>query len=183
MSKNNIATTIRLSGIFFTVFAYLGYQSVLNVARGEVDGGATEILAVDDRISRGAILRQTNVARGEGASSLTMNVSLQKAAQKKAEDMAGRGYFAHDTPEGKAPWLWIQEEGYVYESAGENLAVNFDTGQDVIDEWIASPSHRHVLLGEQYKEVGIGIAFGKYGGVERATYVVEFFAQPKRLSR
>ncbi|KKU76320.1 MAG: hypothetical protein UY00_C0015G0001, partial [Candidatus Wolfebacteria bacterium GW2011_GWA1_47_6] len=44
---------------------------------------------------------------------------LQKAAQMKADDMAQKGYFAHNSPEGVTPWYWIDRAGYKYDYAGE----------------------------------------------------------------
>ena len=57
---------------------------------------------------------------------LKVSPILEKAAQMKADDMATRSYFAHNTPEGRTPWYWFEKAGYKYVYAGENLAVNFE---------------------------------------------------------
>ena len=44
---------------------------------------------------------------------LKVNPLLEKAAQLKADDMATRGYFAHNTPEGLTPWHWFKEADIV----------------------------------------------------------------------
>ena len=49
---------------------------------------------------------------------------LQEAAEKKAQDMIENNYFAHTSPQGKTPWHWVEESGYDYRYAGENLAIN-----------------------------------------------------------
>lgn len=109
---------------------------------------------------------------------LTENTLLTQAAFAKARDMAAKEYFAHQGPDGKMPWLWIQEAGYAYQSAGENLAVRFVDSEDVVEAWMNSPSHRANIVKENYTEIGMGIAEGRYKGAP-ATYVVEFFARPQ----
>ncbi len=73
---------------------------------------------------------------------LSTNKLLEKAAQLKAEDMANRGYFAHNSPDGKTPWYWLEQVGYKYTHAGENLAVNFFESEDVrsLDEFTITSS-------------------------------------------
>ena len=109
--------------------------------------------------------------------SLTTNPLLEQAAKLKAEDMAKRGYFAHNTPEGFLPWYWLEKVGYSYASAGENLAVNFSDSEDVVNSWMNSPLHRDNILKQKYTEIGIGMAEGTYKG--RSTiFVVQFFGTP-----
>lgn len=127
----------------------------------------------------GVLISLTNddrSANGEGE--LTENDLLTKAAQMKADDMAEKGYFAHVTPDGKQPWYWVQQAGYSYEYAGENLAVNFDDSKDVEEAWMNSPTHRANIVKPVYTEIGIATARGTYKG-EEATFVVQFFASPK----
>ncbi|TSC86583.1 MAG: hypothetical protein G01um10148_569 [Parcubacteria group bacterium Gr01-1014_8] len=123
----------------------------------------------------GAIALLSNTARAE-ADSLPLEISpvLAGAAQKKAEDMAQKGYFAHKEPNGDMPWHWFTEAGYNYVYAGENLAVNFSDTKQLVDAWLASPAHRDNILKPQYTEIGIGMATGTYKGKE-AIFVVQFF--------
>ncbi len=117
----------------------------------------------------------TNAQRsGLRAPALTENALLAKAAQAKAEDMALRGYFSHNTPDGKRPWVWLDEVGYNYQYAGENLAVRFVDSSEVVNAWMRSPSHRANIVNPSYREVGVGVADGLYRG-QPATYVVQFF--------
>jgi len=108
---------------------------------------------------------------------LTANVLLEKAAQMKAEDMATRGYFSHESPDGNAPWEWIKKTGYQFAYAGENLAINFFDSQDVVSAWMNSESHKENILDKHFTEIGIGTARGIYKGKE-ALFVVQFFAAP-----
>lgn len=108
---------------------------------------------------------------------LTANVLLEKAAQMKAEDMATRGYFSHESPDGNAPWEWIKKAGYQFAYAGENLAINFFDSKDVVSAWMNSESHKENILDKHFTEIGIGTARGIYKGKE-ALFVVQFFAAP-----
>lgn len=107
-----------------------------------------------------------------------MDNELNLAAQYKANDMAEKSYFAHVSPEGKTPWYWLDLSGYQYVYAGENLAANFEESNDVVNAWIASPTHHANLIKPQYTKMGIGIARGKLNGQD-TMFVVQLFATPK----
>lgn len=115
-----------------------------------------------------------------GAPALARDAVLAKAAQKKADDMADRGYFSHISPEGKTPWYWLDAVGYKYSYAGENLAINFTDSMDVESAWMDSPEHRANVVKPQYTKIGIGIAQGMYEG-QPTTFVVEFLATPAHV--
>lgn len=108
---------------------------------------------------------------------LTVNPILNKAAEMKAEDMAIKGYFAHTSPEGKTPWYWLEQAGYQYQYAGENLAINFSDSKDVTNAWMASPTHRANIVKGNYTEIGTGIATGMYEGHE-TIFVAQVYANP-----
>lgn len=126
----------------------------------------------------GVIVDLTNADRAlASAGPLSVNPVLNSAAQKKAEDMASKSYFAHTSPEGKTPWHWFSLAGYKFSYAGENLAVHFTESQDVQNAWLNSPGHRANILNKNFTEIGIGIAQGVYQGVS-TTFVVEMFGRP-----
>ena len=108
---------------------------------------------------------------------LTVNPLLNEVAQLKANDMAQKGYFAHVSPEGKAPWYWFKQVGYDYEYAGENLAVDFTDSQDVDQAWMNSPTHKANILKGAYTEMGTGIATGTYQG-SVTVFVAQEFGKP-----
>ena len=129
------------------------------------------------------LVDETNQSRvDQHLSDLTQNTLLEKAAQLKADDMAAKGYFAHNTPDGKTPWYWFDQAGYNYAAAGENLAVNFTDSKDVTDAWMASPSHRANILNGNYSEIGIATSHGTYKGKD-AIFVVEEFGRPSLIAR
>lgn len=108
---------------------------------------------------------------------LTVNPVLNKAAAMKATDMATKGYFAHTSPEGKTPWYWLEQAGYSYQYAGENLAINFTDSKDVTNAWMNSPTHRANIVKGNYTEFGTGIATGMYEGRE-TVFVAQVYANP-----
>jgi hypothetical protein len=127
----------------------------------------------------GVLTSLTNDKRIENnTSSLSTNILLEKAAQLKANDMANRGYFSHNTPDGKTPWYWLDQVGYKYKYAGENLAINFFESKDVAEAWMNSPSHRANMIKDVYTEIGIAVASGFYQGYN-TVFVVQFFGTPK----
>ncbi len=133
-------------------------------------------------IIRSDVIGYTSDARLlEGGQALVESETLNAAAQAKAEDMAARGYFSHVGPTGEEPWVWIERAGYEYAYAGENLAVRFNDSKDVVDAWMASPTHRANILKPNYIEVGVGLAESSYKG-GRATFVVQYFASPQNVA-
>lgn len=130
----------------------------------------------------GTLVDLTNNDRARyNLGSLTTNSKLSAAAQMKANDMAARGYFSHDTPDGVAPWDWFQKGGYEFTQAGENLAVFFSDSMQVEEAWMNSPSHRANILNGHFTEIGIAVADGYYQG-RPTTFVVQFFGKPANFT-
>lgn len=126
----------------------------------------------------GILTSLTNEQRiANQVSPLEENPLLVAAAQLKANDMATKGYFSHNTPDGKTPWYFLDQAGYKYSVAGENLAVNFFESIDVANAWMASPTHRANIVKKEYTEIGIATASGIYEG-RSAVFVVQFFGKP-----
>lgn len=94
-----------------------------------------------------------------GLAPLTINSKLMASAQAKADDMAAKGYFAHDSPQGLSPWYFFDSVGYSYSTAGENLALTNQSASSVSDGWYNSPGHRANMLSATFTEVGYGIAY------------------------
>lgn len=120
----------------------------------------------------------TNAARADqGRAPLVRDSLLDVAAQRKAEDMANNGYFAHWSPAGVSPWHWFDVAGYSYKHAGENLAVHFTDSGEVVDAWLDSPTHRENIMDEKFTEIGIGTAKGRYQDYD-TVFVVQMFGAP-----
>lgn len=117
------------------------------------------------------IINLTNQERtSRGLTELRYNARLSAAAEAKAIDMLNNGYFNHMAPSGRTPWQFIEDAGYHYVKAGENLAIDFQTIEAPVPAWMASPTHRANILKPAYKEVGIARVKGEFQG--RETFVV-----------
>ena len=138
---------------------------------------ARQVLGYTSDLSATSLLQRTNMARlDDGRTALTMNEKLAEAAQVKANDMAGRKYWSHITPEGKQPWTFVQASGYNYAVVGENLAYGFDGSAATVNAWLNSPEHRANILGDHYREVGFGVATARdYQGKADTSIVVAMY--------
>ncbi len=101
-------------------------------------------------------LDATNQARmAAGLSALTWDSTLAQCAAVRATEATES--WSHTRPNGSAWWTVNSQVQY-----GENLAKNYQSGEDVVSGWMASPSHKANLLGSDYKTVGIAVY--NYGG-------------------
>lgn len=108
---------------------------------------------------------------------LEINTHLVAAAQKKAQNMIDEQYFAHNAPDGKRPWEWIDKGAYDYVFAGENLAMDFSEAEPLHEAFMKSPSHRKNILKPQYKEIGVAVVTGQMQGRETILLVEMFGTQ------
>ncbi|MBU0465289.1 MAG: hypothetical protein KKE12_17095, partial [Proteobacteria bacterium] len=108
---------------------------------------------------------------------VVLNAKLIQAARLHSQDMIDRDYFDHYSLDGKSPFDRMEDAGYQYSTAGENLALIGSTGpiDEVatvlelhdnlfIDENYPDRGHRVNILKEDFKEVGVGVAFGDFQG-------------------
>lgn len=80
--------------------------------------------------------------------------TLRSSACAKADHMLAQDYWAHTSPDGVTPWTFIEQAGYRYTTAGENLAKSYPDDASLIDAWMNSPSHRENVLGD-FNDQGI----------------------------
>ena len=115
-----------------------------------------------------------NRRRG-GCDDLSLDRRLILAAYEHAADMARRGYFAHESPNGDRAGERVEEAGYHWRRYGENIARGQDSAYEVVDGWMHSPEHRENILDCQLDQMGIGLAFSP----DRTPYWVQVFASPR----
>lgn len=136
---------------------------------------STRALGVSEIVDLSNAARVTN-----GLPAFNYNLQLAAAAQQKAEHMKSNKYFEHTAPDGTTGWYFIEQNGYAYTSAGENLAATNEGSSAVVNGWLNSPGHRANLLSREYLEVGYGIvypdSFENYRGIY---YVVALYGLPK----
>jgi uncharacterized protein YkwD len=118
------------------------------------------------------MLELHNQARAErGLGALCLSPTLTRLARARSEDMLGRDYFSHHTPEGATVMDQMKRLGYYgpngYHLIGENIArggdgTDTDTSQHLFKGFMHSPGHRENILREGFTEVGIGARSGTY---------------------
>ena len=143
-----------------------------------------DVLAYATNISSNTLLSYTNEQRKNyNRGELTLNSQLSSAAQSKANDMVARNYWSHNTPDGQEPWIFIQNTGYEYQKAGENLAYGFMDSGSTVTGWMNSETHKDNLLDESFTDVGFGFAnSSNYQSNGPETIVVAMYGRPIALA-
>ncbi len=91
-----------------------------------------------------------------GLTPLEADPEMREVARRHSDDMLTRGYFAHNTPDGRSPFDRIDAAGITYFTAGENLALA-PTLALAHEGLMNSPGHRENILRPEFGRVGIGI--------------------------
>lgn len=171
MHNNFRSRLLHHQSIFLSIIAILLTGFILSGVRTNFP----KVLGVSYDITSSQLLYLTNLDRQEnGSAPLSLNDKLSLAAAQKAKDMFSEDYWAHNSPSGKTPWVFIKNAGYTYVYAGENLARGFQTSDDVVKAWMASPDHRENMLSKNYTDVGFAVEKGKLLG-EDTVLIVEMF--------
>jgi uncharacterized protein YkwD len=120
-----------------------------------------------------SLLNTINAVRtSHGLPPVRVDYHLTRAARGHSADMMRRQYFAHGSVVGRA--VAAGAHGPCF---GENLAWGTGiTAQWVVEKWLASPSHRAILLRPGFRRVGLGIAYGTFSGYGGAAVVTADFA-------
>lgn len=131
------------------------------------------------KIQADEIFDRVNALRLEKGEPLLGKVPpLEQSSQAKADDMAKEQYFSHTGSDGKSITSLMQRYAYDYEYAGENLAMGFNTPDDVVRAWEKSPTHYANLIDEDYVDAGIGMKSGEYEDIP-TTYIAMHFGAPR----
>jgi uncharacterized protein YkwD len=92
---------------------------------------------------------------------------LRAAARRHAADMAGRDYFAHDSPGGSTMESRVRTTGYLRRVRewwlGEALAwgqAGAGAPQAILRGLLSSPPHRAILLDPSFRDLGVGVVHG-----------------------
>lgn len=112
--------------------------------------------AEPDSKAEAAMLKLLNTERQKrGLKPLKMDDDLRQVARGHSRDMLGRGYFAHESPDGRGPFDRLKAAGISYRAAGENLALAPDV-TTAHRGLMNSPGHRANILQRRFGRVGIG---------------------------
>ena len=107
---------------------------------------------------------------------------LARIARHYSEDMARRGFFAHQNPEGFDLSQRVQGRNLQYIRLAENIGRNRGADDPVaqaLEAWMGSRSHRKNILTEGFIETGVGIAVNEKG----MFYFTQLFVEPRGTRR
>lgn len=107
--------------------------------------------------------------KANGLKAVKSNAKLNKAAQKRAKEIAKK--FDHIRPNGKKCHTVLKEYKVSYRTCGENIAYGQPNAKSVMNDWMHSSGHRANILNKSFKRVGIGL-YKKSG----KCYWVQIFA-------
>ncbi|MCA9654177.1 MAG: CAP domain-containing protein [Myxococcales bacterium] len=99
----------------------------------------------------------------DATSALSMEPRLRCAARVHSLDMATRGFFDHVNPDGETPFDRIEEAGYQFQAAGENIAAGQTSPAEVVAGWLDSPGHCSNIMSPDYVHIGVGYVYTESG--------------------
>lgn len=115
-----------------------------------------------------AILEAVNQARGtarqcgdqpfDAAQPLRWSDALGQAALAHSRDMAMNSLFSHQGSDRSLVGARATAAGYTWTVIGENIAAGQGRAQQVVEGWLASPSHCYNLMNPDFREMGAAYA-------------------------
>ncbi|MEM8901412.1 MAG: CAP domain-containing protein [Bacteroidota bacterium] len=125
------------------------------------------------------MLEEVNKLRSEGcqcgddffspAPALSWNSQLEDAAARHTQDMAANNHFDHKGTDGSRLGDRVTDAGYRYASAGENIALGYNSIANVVKAWQESEGHCRNLMNPNFRELG---------AAEKESYWTQVFAKP-----
>lgn len=163
------------------LFALVVFVGCIGVSTHALSSGTRvfpSVLGFSSTITASQVVDQTNQQRAaNGVGQLTTNQRLVQAAIAKGNNMCAEQYWAHISPKGTTPWVFIKNAGYSYSVAGENLARDFGDTSSMVQAWMASPTHRANMVNGKYKEIGVAVVNCSLLGSDTALVVQMFGSQ------
>jgi len=161
-----------------SAFALLALSSL--VAGALVYSNAADAKRSKARVDRTEhqVVRIINqVRRANGLKKVTSSRRLARSADYHSRDMIRRNFFAHTSSNGTSMGRRVRR----YSRAGrigENIAYvprNWKRGvaRRVVTMWLASPSHRAVLLSPRFRKIGVARRKGKIGNQKAQVFTAD----------
>jgi uncharacterized protein YkwD len=136
------------------------------------------------RINAAMLCLVNQVRRSYGLHGLHANRELSHVAASQVVSMVSSDYFADDRPSGQTPLSLVAVTRYPVHASefavGENIAWGtgrFTTPAHIVNEWMASPPHREIMLSPEYRDAGVAVTPAVPAvlgaGHRGATYAIE----------
>lgn len=97
--------------------------------------------------------------RAAGLAPLVEQQQLTTCADRYSEILADQGRLSHTAPDGSNAGQRLRRCGYQWRHYGENLAAGQQDAAEAVAAWMASPSHRHIILSPRLREIGVGYTY------------------------
>ncbi len=186
-----------LIGVLLGLYIYNTHRNKLQVPQSNNAVSSTGGIAISTAPTTGSIsignetpqtqelLKQINNARAtNGISPVTENSLLDKSAKLKADDMIAKNYWSHNAPDGTQWMSFIQQVGYAYSAAAENLSYGqyrYYPEQTIVNNWLNSPEHKENMLNGRYTEIGIAIEKAQsFNGQQDVWVIVTHYGTPTK---
>lgn len=91
----------------------------------------------------------------KAATPVTWNTKLVHAAVAHSADMATKNFFSHTSADGRSVGDRIAGAGYQWGSYAENIGAGQTTVDQIMNDWLASPSHCANVMKSSMTEVGV----------------------------
>jgi uncharacterized protein YkwD len=123
--------------------------------------------AAEDAVAPATLMSQvvtrTNQLRNaHGCGQLSVDRELTVASVRQSLYMARTGRFSHVWRDGTTFVARSHAAGYEQPS-GENIAWGYQTADEVLSAWMASPSHRENILNCNAHSIGTGVVYAQTG--------------------
>ncbi|UBU10752.1 CAP domain-containing protein [Nonomuraea gerenzanensis] len=106
------------------------------------------------------VVRLVNAERAKGGcSAVKHDPQLRAAAFGHSADMAAKGYFSHNSQDGRSFMDRIRAAGFTGGSGwAENIAKGQRTPAAVMQSWMNSSGHKANIMNCKYNLIGVGVA-------------------------
>ncbi|HLI11548.1 MAG TPA: CAP domain-containing protein [Alphaproteobacteria bacterium] len=146
MSRNIVVTTIKRCAVLGALL--LGTLPAAVAAELPNPMVTNHMLAVVNQVRERA-----------GLNPVAANPQLMGIAQSLANDLAARRGLSHVDSQGNGIGKRFTQAGYIYAVAVEAVAGGSASAEETVNQWMAEPQNRDVLLNPAVTDAGIGYAY------------------------
>jgi uncharacterized protein YkwD len=108
-----------------------------------------------------AVRRSCGAQTYPAVAPLAWSEQLATAARLHAVDMERHAFFDHTGSDGSDPITRVARAGYRPRAAGENLAFNQESAEEVVRGWLASPHHCANIMDPHFRELGLAYVISR----------------------
>ncbi|GAA3956677.1 hypothetical protein GCM10022278_14030 [Allohahella marinimesophila] len=155
-------------------------ESAGETSQGSIDGCMS---SVDVEMLRAVNAARSNARSCGGThyaaqSALRWSCKLDSAATTHARDMASNNFFSHTGSDGSRMGQRMNNAGYRWSSAAENIAGGQYTVGSVMNGWLSSAGHCRNIMSSSVTEMGASLITTSPGSSGYSRYWVQNFGRP-----